>query len=233
MLSIVPTPIGHLRDITLRALDVLKEADIILCEDTRRTKILLDHHGIARRGEVTSPLQSFHEHTPPKKIQEIVSWLKEGKKIALVSDGGTPLVSDPGFELVREVIQEKLPLEVLPGANAILTALAGSGLAVDSFSFFGFLTQKSAARRKILTHLQEREETLIFYESPFRLLKALEDMKVALGDREAVVAREMTKKFEEFVRGRLSEIIEKVSKKKILGEIVILVAGKGRKEMFK
>ncbi len=226
MLHLVPTPIGNLRDITLRALDVLKEADLILCEDTRRTQTLLNHY------EIKKPVISYHEHSGAGKTAKIIGELRDGQKIALVSDGGMPLISDPGFELVHEAIREKVPIEVLPGANAALTALVVSGLATDSFTYYGFLSQKSAARKKELSRLADREETLIFYESPFRIVKALEDMKDVFGDREAAVARELTKKFEEIVRGHLSDLIEKFSSKKILGEIVILVSGHNRKEIL-
>jgi 16S rRNA (cytidine1402-2'-O)-methyltransferase len=226
MLYLVATPIGHLRDITLRALDVLKESDLILCEDTRRTKILLDHY------EIRKPVTSYHEHSGPGKTAKIVHDLKAGAKIALVSDGGMPLISDPGFELVREVVREGIPFEVLPGANAALTALAASGLATDSFTFYGFLPQKSGARKNKLSKLADREETLIFYESPYRLSKTLADMMEVFGARESVVARELTKKYEEISRGRLSELAVRFSGKKILGEIVILVSGKNRKELL-
>ena len=226
MLSIVPTPIGNLRDITLRALDALKAADLIICEDTRHTQKLLTAY------EIKKPLISFHEHSAPGKVKEIMAMLAEGKNLALVSDGGTPLISDPGFQIVNEAIRSKTPFEVLPGASALTTALAASGLATDSFSFFGFLPQKSAARKKFLSELLEREETLIFYESPYRLVQTLEEMKEIFGEREAVVARELTKMFEEIQRGFLADLAAKFSAKKVLGEIVVLVAGKGRKKLF-
>ncbi len=226
MLSFVATPIGNLRDITLRALDVLKDADLILCEDTRRTQTLLERY------EIKKPLMSHHEHSGPGRIEQVLRELESGRKVAVVSDGGMPLVSDPGFELLREVLRKGIPMEVLPGPCACVTALAASGLATDSFTFYGFLPPKSAARKKELSRLAGREETLIFYESPFRLLKALGDMKETLGDREAVVARELTKKFEEIIRGNLSALIAKFSKGKILGEIVVLVSGKDRKKIL-
>lgn len=227
MLSLVPTPIGNLRDITLRAIDTLKNADLILCEDTRRTQKLLTAYDIQK------PLESFHEHTSDEKVQHLVQRIRCKEKIALVSDAGTPLVSDPGFELVHSVIREGLPVEFLPGPCAAITALIGSGLAVDSFSYFGFLSQKSAARKKELLKLESREETLIFYESPYRVGTVLADMLDVLGDREAVVGRELTKKFEEISRGNLSDLAKKFSNKKVLGEIVILVSGKNRKQLFK
>lgn len=226
MLYIVPTPIGNLRDITLRAIDVLTSVNAIICEDTRHTKKLLDHYSIEQ------PLLSYHEHSKPEKLHMITSELEKGKILALVSDGGTPLISDPGFKIVQEAIRLNITVEALPGPTALTTALAGSGLAVDSFSFFGFLPPKSAPRMKELARYAEREETLIFYESPFRLVKCLENMLEVLGDREAVVARELTKKFEEYARGTLSDLIEKFSSKKVLGEIVILVSGNNRKKVL-
>ncbi len=226
MLTLVPTPIGNLRDITLRALDALKAANLILCEDTRRTQKLLTAYDIQKQ------LMSFHEHTSEQQVRNIVQRLKNKEHIALVSDAGTPLLSDPGFELVHEVIAQGLEMEVLPGACAVITALVASGLAVDSFSYFGFLSQKSAARKKELLHVETREETLIFYESPYRLVTVLKDMLDVLGDREIVVARELTKKFEEVSRGLVSELIKKFSSKNVLGEIVIVVSGKDRKRLL-
>lgn len=229
MLYIVSTPIGNLRDITLRALDTLKEVDAIICEDTRQTQKLLTYHQIVSRGGVTPPLLSYHEHSGLTRLNEIMKRLESGESLALVSDSGMPVISDPGFEIVRACVSKNIPVTCLPGPYAAITALAVSCLPVDSYSFFGFLPSKSSGRRKLLAGIQERQETLIFYESPYRLLKSLSDLKEVLGDREAVVARELTKKFEEVVRGNLSDLIETFSKKKILGEIVILVAGKGRK----
>lgn len=226
MLYIVPTPIGNLRDITLRAIDVLKAADFIVCEDTRRTHKLLITY------EIDKPLFSFHDHSSPEKLKALIGKLKENQTIALVSDAGTPLISDPGFDLVHEAIRHDIKIEALPGPSAILTALVASGLAVDAFSFFGFLPQKSAARKKVFLHLKDREETLIFYESPYRVLKVLEEMKEIFGDREAAVARELTKKFEEISRGHLSEIVKKYASRSLLGEFVILVSGKDRKKLF-
>ncbi|MFZ5801541.1 MAG: 16S rRNA (cytidine(1402)-2'-O)-methyltransferase [Candidatus Omnitrophota bacterium] len=226
MLSIVPTPIGHLKDITLRALETLREADCIVCEDTRRTQTLLTHY------EIKKPLVSFHDHSPKGKENEILARLETGEKVALVTDSGTPLLSDPGFPLVREVIRRGLALEVLPGAFAAATALVASGLPAESFSFLGFLPPKTAARQNKLRACEAREETLIFYESPFRLVKLLQDMLAVLEDREACVARELTKKFEEVKRGRLSDLIAYFSAKEVKGEIVVLVAGKGRKSVL-
>lgn len=227
MLSLVPTPIGNLRDITLRAIDVLKSADLILCEDTRRTQKLLAAYDISK------PLLSFHEHSGPGRVEKILIRLSEKQQIALVSDAGMPLISDPGFDLVHEVIKRGLPMQVLPGPSALITALVASGLAVDSFSYEGFLSQKSAARKKELLKLESREETLIFYESPYRVGVALQDMRDVLGEeREAVVARELTKKFEEITRGTLADLAEKYAGKKVLGEIVLIISGKDRKHLF-
>jgi 16S rRNA (cytidine1402-2'-O)-methyltransferase len=226
MLSIVPTPIGNLSDITLRALEALKQADIIVCEDTRRTQKLLQHY------EIVKPLLSYHDHSSAGKTAELISLLKEGKNLTLVSDGGMPLVSDPGFQVVHAALAEGLSLEVLPGPSAVTTALVLSGLPTDSFSFFGFLSNKGARRRHELQALTEREETLIFFESPFRVVKALQDMLEVFGDREAAVARELTKKFEEVLRGSLSGLIQDMTQKPRKGEMVILVSGKNRKSVL-
>mgnify|MGYP001767739589 CR=1 FL=1 len=226
MLSIVPTPIGNLSDITLRALEALKQADLILCEDTRQTQKLLQHYAIAK------PLSSYHEHSSADKTAKVVGLLKEGQRLALVSDGGMPLISDPGFQIVHAAIVEGLPLEVLPGPSAVTTALVLSGLATDSFSFLGFLSNKGQKRKNELKALADREETLIFFESPFRIVKTLEDMLAVFGDREAAVARELTKMFEEVLRGPLSGLIQDMTKKPRKGEMVVMVAGKNRKSVL-
>lgn len=231
MLYLVPTPIGNLRDITLRALDVLKEADVIVCEDTRRTRQLLDHYGVTSL-RPSLPMISFHEHSGAVSWRRILKELTEDKMVALVTDSGMPAISDPGFEIVRAAIRSGIRVEVLPGATAFVTALVASGLAVDSFSFFGFLPARRGQRRKFLERLKEREETLIFYESPYRVVKMLEDVRAILGEREVAVARELTKKFEEILRGRISEILEKIKTRKPLGEYVMIVAGAGRKRIF-
>lgn len=226
MLSIVPTPIGNLSDITVRALEVLKQADRIICEDTRQTQKLLQHYGIQK------PLLSYHEHSASERVEEIVKLLKQGNRLALVSDGGMPLVSDPGFCVVHRALEEQLPVEVLPGPSAVDTALVLSGLPCDSFSFFGFLPGKGQQRKNQLKKLMEREETLIFFESPFRISKTLKDMLEILGNREAALARELTKKFEEVLRGTLSGLVEELAKHPRKGEMVILVSGKGRKSVL-
>jgi 16S rRNA (cytidine1402-2'-O)-methyltransferase len=226
MLTIVPTPIGNLSDITLRALEALKQADIIVCEDTRQTQKLLQHYGIVKQ------LLSYHDHSTPQKTAGVVSLLREGKRLALVSDGGMPLVSDPGFQVVHAALAEQLPLEVLPGPSAVTTALVLSGLPTDSFSFLGFLSNKGERRRHELQALAEREETLIFFESPFRIVEMLQDASEIFGDREAAVARELTKKFEEILRGNLSELIRDMTQKPRKGEMVVLISGKNRKSVL-
>ena len=225
-LYLVSTPIGNLQDITLRALEVLKQADLIACEDTRHTKRLLDHF------EIKTRLESFHDHSASSKVKRLVDLIEQGSRVAYVSDAGTPVVADPGFPLVREAIRRGLRVEALPGAFAAVTALAASGLHAESFSFFGFLPPKPGARKNRLKELASREETLIFYESPYRLKDSLAAMSEVLGEREAVVARELTKKFEEFLRGRLSDLAEKFNQNLPRGEFVILVAGCGRKLLF-
>lgn len=229
MLYLVATPIGNLKDITLRALEVLKSADVIACEDTRRTGSLLKHYQISKGAW---PLLSFHEHSGPGRVREIISLLKEGKKVALVSDGGTPLISDPGFPLVREAIREGIRVEAIPGPTAVVAALAVSGLPSERFTFWGFLPAKSVARKKELQEAADLEQTLIFFESPHRLAAVLCEMAEILGDREAALCRELTKKFEEVLRGTLNELAERFEKKKPLGEIVLVIAGKGRKKVF-
>ncbi len=226
MLYLVPTPIGNLRDITLRALDVLKEADVIACEDTRHTHKLLAHY------EIKKPVVSYHDHSDEAKTHELVARLEKGETIALVSDAGMPLISDPGFPLVRDAIRKGIRVEALPGPFAGVTALAASGLPAETFYFAGFLPQKSAARKRKLADLIERPETLMFYESPYRVDKVLAEMAEIFGDREAVVARELTKKFEEIVRGPLAELVPRFSEKTNKGEFVILVSGKDRKKVL-
>ena len=234
MLFIVATPIGNLKDITLRALEILQTADVIACEDTRRTGQLLKHHNISEiRGGQAPSLLSFHEHSGPGRVREIISLLKEGKNVALVSDGGTPLISDPGFPLVREAIREGIRVEAIPGPSAVIAALAASGLPTERFSFWGFLPAKSGQRKKELKEASSLEHTLVFFESPHRLTATLSEMAEIFGEREAVLCRELTKKFEEILRGTLAELTKHSKEKKLLGEMVLIVAGKGRKKIFK
>ena len=226
MLYLVATPIGNLKDITLRALEVLKAADLIACEDTRHTGRLLEHFDIKK------PLVSFHEHSGPGRVQELAAKLEQGTVIALVSDAGTPLLSDPGFPLVREALRRGIRVESLPGPSACLAALLASGLPPNQFSFFGFLAPKSSQRKKNFEQVRERPDTLVYYESPYRVLKFLEEALEVLGDREAAVARELTKKFEEVARGRLSQLVEKFKKQTPRGEFVIVIAGHNQKSVF-
>ncbi|MBL0096023.1 MAG: 16S rRNA (cytidine(1402)-2'-O)-methyltransferase [Bacteroidetes bacterium] len=220
MLTLVPTPIGHLQDITLRGLEILKAADVILAEDTRTSKVLLHHFGIEKR------VLSHHQHNEHQSTKEIIRMLKEGQEIAMISDAGTPGISDPGFLLVRECIKEEIEVRCLPGATAFVPALVMSGLPCDRFVFEGFLPQKKGRQTRLLA-LKEEERTIIFYESPFRLLKLLEECSLHFGEeRQASVSREVSKMFEETRRGTLKEIKEYFMTKAVKGEIVVVVAGK-------
>jgi len=218
-LYLVATPIGNLEDISLRALRILKEVDRIACEDTRRAAKLLDHFGIS------TPRESYHAHNEASRTPRLLELLRQGKTIALVSDAGTPLVSDPGHRLVSACRREGIPVVPIPGPVAAVAALSGSGLPTENFYFAGFLDSRSAARRKQLAGLAGLSTTLIFYEAPHRVVAALEDMCAALGPRQACLARELTKLHEEWLRGSLYEILEILkSRPKVEGEITILVA---------
>ena len=219
-LYIVPTPIGNLEDITLRALSVLKSVDLILAEDTRTTSFLLKHF------QIDKPLKSNHQHNEHKVLDELIETISNGKNVALVSDAGTPGISDPGFLLIRECIKNNLPVETLPGATAFVPALVNSGLPCDSFVFIGFLPQKKGRQTKLIS-LKEETRTMVFYESPFRLIKALEEFKEYFGEQRKVsVSRELTKMFEETFRGTITEVINHFNAKAIKGEIVIVLEGK-------
>ena len=221
-LYIVPTPIGNLKDITYRAVDVLKEVDLILAEDTRTSGKLLRHYGIE------TAMRSYHMHNEHKILQSVIGELKQGKSMALITDAGTPAVSDPGFLLVREAIREGIRVETLPGATAFVPALVNSGLAAHNFVFEGFLPAKKG-RQTRLKKLAEEERTMVFYESPYRVIKTLEDFGDYLGpEREAAASREISKKFEETLRGTLSELAEHFKKNSPKGEFVICVQGKNR-----
>jgi 16S rRNA (cytidine1402-2'-O)-methyltransferase len=217
MLYIVSTPIGNLKDITLRAIEVLKSVDLIAAEDTRHTKNLLNAYGI------TTPLTSFFEHNEDRKAAHIVALLREGKSVALVTDAGTPGISDPGFPLIRLAKAEQVPMTVIPGPAAFLAALSLSGLPSDRFTFRGFLPVKSGARRKALLSCATAEGTTIFYESPHRILKALKDIEDVLKDPVIVLIREVTKKFEERLEGRANVLIEHFTRKAPQGEFVVLI----------
>lgn len=218
-LYLVPTPIGNLADITERAVEVLKEADIIACEDTRHTRILLDHLGIA--GHVVS----YHEHNKKEAGPKLISCLQEGKSVAQVSDAGMPVISDPGADLVRLAIEAAVPVVPLPGPNAALTALIASGLDARQFAFIGFLPKITAKRKKLLQDMGHVPVTLIFYEAPHRIKETMDTLIKFLGDRKAVTARELTKKFETFERGTLSSLRSHMDEEDHRGEYVILVEG--------
>lgn len=220
MLYLVSTPIGNLEDITLRALRVLKEVNLIAAEDTRKTGVLLKKYLISNQ------LTSYHDFNKEKKASDLLQSLKSGNSIALVSDAGTPGISDPAFLMVKLAIQEGIRVESIPGPTAFVSALIISGLPTDKFIFEGFLSPKSGKRKKRILELSEEKRTLIFYESPHRFLETLEDLLSILGNRKASVARELTKKFEEVKRGKLSEIKEYFEAAKIRGEFVLIVEGK-------
>ncbi len=218
-LYLIPTPIGNLEDITLRAVKTLEDIDIVLAEDSRKTAFLLKHLGISK------PIQSHHKFNEHKSLQTVIDQLLQGKKIGLVTDAGTPGISDPGFLLVRECIRNDIAIESLPGPTALIPALVNSGLPTDRFIFEGFLPSKKG-RLKRLTQLAIENRTMIFYESPYRLLKCLEQFKEHFGeDRLASVSRELTKIHEENIRGTIGELISYYTSHTIKGEIVIIVAG--------
>ena len=216
-LYVVATPIGNLEDISLRALRILKECDAIACEDTRQTIKLLSHFDIQKR------MVSYHEHNEITRAAEIIIELEQGAKIALVTDAGTPAISDPGNRLVSLCLRHGIQVVPLPGASAFVTALAASGMAIDEFTFIGFLPSRPTERRKHLRALTAEPRTLAFYEAPHRLLDTLEDALEILGNRPTVVARELTKVYEEFLRGHLEEVLETVRKKPPRGEITLLI----------
>jgi 16S rRNA (cytidine1402-2'-O)-methyltransferase len=218
-LYLVGTPIGNLEDITLRALRVLKEADVIACEDTRQTQKLLNHFGITTR------MSSYHEHNEVERAEELVRELEHGKRIAVVSDAGMPGISDPGFRLVGLAIQHGLPVIPIPGASAFLSALVASGFPTDSFAFHGFLPAKRGQRRQVLESLKACAETQVFYEAPHRVIEAVEDIVEVMGpQRQVVVAREVTKLYEEFLRGPAHDVCENLKARgEVRGEITLLL----------
>ena len=224
ILYIVSTPIGNLEDITLRALRILKEVQLIAAEDTRRTGLLLKHFGIH------TPLTSYFQGNELKKMDSILSRLEQGDNVALVSDAGTPGISDPGFRLVQNAIQRQIPVVPIPGPSAVITALSISGLPTDSFLFIGFLPHKLKRRRDILKQLESYRETVICYESPHRISESLKDILEVLGDREIVLTRELTKIYEEVLRGKVSQILNQIEERKLKGEITLVISGKTRKQ---
>jgi 16S rRNA (cytidine1402-2'-O)-methyltransferase len=216
-LYVVGTPIGNLEDITFRAIRTLKEVDLIACEDTRHTQQLLNYFAIK------TPTVSYHEHNEMTRAPELVIQLEQGSRLALISDAGMPVISDPGYRLVNLAIRHNVPVIPVPGASAFVAALAAAGLPVDKFRFLGFLPSKKLTRRKALEELRGVTKTLVFYEAPHRVLDMLEDIRQVLGDPPVVVAREVTKIHEEFLRGSASEVLGRLKKKPVKGEITVLV----------
>ncbi len=219
MLYVVATPIGNLGDITLRALECLKSAEVIAAEDTRHSGLMLRHF------EIKKPLVSFHEHNEAMRTAQLIERLAAGEDVALITDAGMPGLSDPGARLVRECIKRGLPFTIVPGPSSILTALVGSGFEMEKFCFRGFLPAKSGQRQRELRAATEREETTIFFESPHRLAKTLAAGAEIMPERQLCVARELTKKFEEFRRGTASELLAFYSARAVKGEIVLIVEG--------
>jgi 16S rRNA (cytidine1402-2'-O)-methyltransferase len=220
MLYLVPTPIGNLKDITLRSLEVLQAADVILCEDTRTSSKLLSHYNISK------PVSPYHQHNEHKIVEHLIAQMQAGKTFALITDAGTPAISDPAFLLVRECIKQNIKVECLPGATAFVPALVNSGLTTNRFVFEGFIPIKKG-RQTLLKQLAIEERTMIFYESPFRVIKTLENFAEYFGaDRQCCVSRELTKMFEENKRGTLQEVAEYFKTHTLKGEVVIVVAGK-------
>ncbi|CDQ37787.1 MULTISPECIES: 16S rRNA (cytidine(1402)-2'-O)-methyltransferase [Virgibacillus] len=216
---IVPTPIGNLEDITYRALKTLQSVSVIAAEDTRNTKNLLRHF------DLNTPLISYHEHNKLAREDQLLTKVENGESIALVSDAGMPAISDPGHDLVQAAIGKRIPVVVLPGANAALCALVGSGLPTSEFYFYGFLPRKKKEKETEIERLKPLRATLLFYESPYRLKDTLKALHGQLGDRQVVLARELTKRFEEFIRGTLAEVISHISEKEMKGEFCIVLDG--------
>jgi 16S rRNA (cytidine1402-2'-O)-methyltransferase len=219
ILYIVATPIGNLEDITFRAVRILREVDVVAAEDTRHTQILLSHH------DIHTPLTSYHEHNEKTKSEELVTRLGRGQNIALVSDAGTPAISDPGFRLVVQAIRAGARIIPIPGASALTAVLSASGLPTDRFVFEGFLPARKGPRREKLQSLRDETRTLIFYEAPHRLKEALGDIHDLLGNREAVLAREVSKIHEEFLRGPISELVRALSSGDVRGEVTLIISG--------
>ena len=224
VLYVVATPIGNLEDITLRALRVLKEADLIAAEDTRHTRKLLSHYGI------TTPLTSYYDQIEARKAPALIAQMQAGKTIALVSDAGTPGIADPGYRLVRGAAEVGIAVVPIPGPSTLTALLSVGGLPTDRFAFAGFLPAKGSQRRKALSHLKQEERTLVLFESPRRLLDLLADLEELCGDRQVVIGRELTKMFEEMLRGRVSELRALLQEREVKGEVALLVAGRSAEE---
>lgn len=221
-LYICPTPIGNLKDITIRVVEVLQNADLILAEDTRITRNLLNKY------EIKTPIKSFHSYTSQKRLEEIVSELKKGKNFALVSDAGTPGISDPGYNLIRTCIDNEIHIEALPGPTSFVPALLLSGFPPDRFLFYGFLPRKKGKRQKILKNFEDFEGPVIYFESPYRVREFLSDILESLGDRPVALVREISKIHEEALRGNASEILNKIYDSTIKGEVIFVVGQKSK-----
>jgi len=217
---LVPTPIGNMGDITLRALELLKAVDIIACEDTRHSGQFLKKLDISKR------LISYHDFNESSRAAQLVDEVRHGKAVAVITDAGSPGISDPAYRIVRTAIDNGIPVIPLPGANAVIPALTGSGLPTDRFFFEGFLSNKSAARKNRLAKLKELDHTLVFYESPHRIEKTVADILEVVGDRQMCLARELTKIHEEFIRGTASQVLARIKTKPVKGEIVLIVSGR-------
>lgn len=224
ILYLVPTPIGNLEDMSFRAVRMLKEADLIAAEDTRNTKKLCNYF------EIETPVVSYHEHNKETSGEKLIQKIKEGQKIALVSDAGMPTISDPGFELVQAAVNDKMTVVPLPGANAALTSLIASGISCQPFYFYGFLGRGKKEKRQELEGLKKQHATIIFYESPHRLKETLAIMLEILGDRKIALCRELTKRFEEFIRGTIQEAIEWANQDEVRGEFCLIVEGSSGEE---
>ncbi|MCK3942961.1 16S rRNA (cytidine(1402)-2'-O)-methyltransferase [Streptococcus suis] len=224
-LYLVPTPIGNLQDMTFRAIQILKEVDVIAAEDTRNTGLLLKHF------EIETRQTSFHEHNAHEKIPVLIDWLKSGQSIAQVSDAGLPSISDPGHDLVKVAIEENIPVVALPGASAGITALIASGLAPQPHIFYGFLPRKAGQQKDFFQEKRAYPETQIFYESPYRVADTLENMLSVYGDRQVTIVRELTKLYEEYQRGSITEVLAYLKENPLKGECLIIVAGVGEEEL--
>ncbi len=216
-LYIVSTPIGNMEDITLRALRILKEVDLIAAEDTRVTRKLLSHY------DIHTSLTSYHERNRITKVDYLIGVLKQGRSIALTSSAGTPGISDPGYCLIRDVVRNNIPVVSIPGPSAVISALVSSGLPTNGFIFVGFLPRKKGKIKRLLEEAASLKKTVVLYESPFRIVKTLETVKEVLGDPEVVIAREMTKKFEEMIRGTAGEVLDRFKGRTVKGEVILMV----------
>ncbi len=219
ILYICGTPIGNLKDITLRCLNVLKKVDLIAAEDTRHTEILLNHY------QIRKPSTSYHKYSKEKKVEHILQLLQEGKKIALLSDAGMPGICDPGYEIIRKAIENSITIIPIPGVSALTTALVVSGFALERFVFEGFVPRKKGEKRRFFLNLKDEERTIVFYETPHRIKDTLNTLKEVMGDRRIVIARELTKKFEEIIRGKLSSVADSLNNREIKGEITLVLEG--------